>query len=447
MADLVVVKGVHRGAFAKVVEGSVVIGRAADADLSLGEDAKASHRHARVSALGNERYFLEDLGSTNGTFVNNERVEQTPLRSGDLVKIGRSLIVFRAGASSVRLEDVATNDGGSTGSIARRSDMSAEEAASSSAVDLPPGAQRAPEDTAVRQALQELIVAAGEVALASGLDRTLAVVQRAVGGTRVLLFLRHPMTGGLGCAASRADPSMASTPVESSLLARAVRGEVVAGDHAAAAPIRIQGLPAGALYVDGCANKPGGLDVLVAACVLAGLQVGLDRSRRLASGASEIVGLGQAKVEKRALDLSAHLGAAEQMYVNAAQQRGVTLEVAAPPGVVVNVDPGLFSRGLDRLVEHVLNDARGWIGMSLVPADPGRARLLLRATLSQVPEPPGTILSPQGVAADLRHAWEVFGDGMLAVARVALQRAGARLSAQPDGPTVVFMLEMEPTTL
>jgi len=445
MADLVVVKGAHRGAFAKVLRGSVVIGRADDADLSLGDDAKASHRHARVTALGNERYLLEDLGSTNGTFVNNERVEQTPLRSGDLVKIGRSLIVFRAGASSVRLEDLATNDGGSTGSIARRSDGSAEAAASSSAVDLPPGASRTTHDAEVRQALGELILASGEVALAQGLDRTLAVVLRAVGGGRALLFLRHPMTGGLGCAASRCEPGAApNAPVDSSLLARAVRGEIAASERAAAAPIRIQGLPAGALYVDACQAKPVALDVLAAACVLAGLQVGLDRSRRLASAASEIVGLGQAQVDRRPLDLSAHLAAAEQMYVNAAQQRGLTLEVAAPPGVVVLVDPGLLSRGLDRLVEHVLSDARGWIGMSLVPSE-GRARLLVRATLSQVPEPPGAILAPQGVAADLRRCWELFGDGMLAVARVALQRAGARLSAQPDGPTLVFALDMEPS--
>src|SRR5688572_30245788 len=103
-AELVVVKGDQRGAFVKVA-GSVTIGRSEEADIALTSDGKVSHVHARISPLGGDRFLLEDLGSTNGTFVNDERVEQVPLRSGDLIKVGRSLIVFRTDASQVQLED------------------------------------------------------------------------------------------------------------------------------------------------------------------------------------------------------------------------------------------------------------------------------------------------------------------------------------------------------
>ena len=80
-----------------IVEQSkpVSIGRAHEADVRL-DAPDVSRRHASIYKL-TERYFLEDLDSTNGTFVNNERVQSTELHDGDLIEIGKFLLVFANG--------------------------------------------------------------------------------------------------------------------------------------------------------------------------------------------------------------------------------------------------------------------------------------------------------------------------------------------------------------
>jgi two-component system cell cycle response regulator len=66
----------------------VVIGRATTADISLAEVSSVSRHHARLTYRA-ESVVLEDLGSTNGTFVNGQRIEQeTILRSGDRFQVG-----------------------------------------------------------------------------------------------------------------------------------------------------------------------------------------------------------------------------------------------------------------------------------------------------------------------------------------------------------------------
>ena len=105
-AELVVVKGKDRGSFVSLErEGDFVLGRSETCDLRLRGDKKVSTSHARLSHAG-ERFLLEDLGSTNGTFVNGERVHQAPLRSGDRIKIGGTLLVFRTDTASVHLSDL-----------------------------------------------------------------------------------------------------------------------------------------------------------------------------------------------------------------------------------------------------------------------------------------------------------------------------------------------------
>lgn len=71
--------------------GGVLIGRSPDCQLLL-EDDYVSTKHARivVTATG---YQVEDLGSTNGTFVNNQRVSTpTAFGPGDTLRIGRTLM-------------------------------------------------------------------------------------------------------------------------------------------------------------------------------------------------------------------------------------------------------------------------------------------------------------------------------------------------------------------
>ncbi|MFT4218708.1 MAG: FHA domain-containing protein [Micropruina sp.] len=71
---------------------TVKIGRAADCQLILDDDY-VSTRHAQIVRT-DTGYVVEDLGSTNGTYVNNERITTaTPFGTADTLRIGRTLMV------------------------------------------------------------------------------------------------------------------------------------------------------------------------------------------------------------------------------------------------------------------------------------------------------------------------------------------------------------------
>jgi len=71
---------------------TVVMGRSRSCDLRLG-GSDASRRHAEITG-GSQGFTIFDLGSTNGTYVNGERVQEHPLQPGDRVEIGSSTITF-----------------------------------------------------------------------------------------------------------------------------------------------------------------------------------------------------------------------------------------------------------------------------------------------------------------------------------------------------------------
>ncbi len=66
---------------------SRTVGRAPRADFIL-DAALVSRLHCRITAA-DERLDVEDLSSTNGTFVNDQRINKGPIRSGDRLRIGR----------------------------------------------------------------------------------------------------------------------------------------------------------------------------------------------------------------------------------------------------------------------------------------------------------------------------------------------------------------------
>lgn len=73
----------------------IVIGRASDADLVL-DDAEVSRHHARVRPTADGSATVEDLGSSNGTFVNhNQLYGQARLEAGDELLLGVTLIQVR----------------------------------------------------------------------------------------------------------------------------------------------------------------------------------------------------------------------------------------------------------------------------------------------------------------------------------------------------------------
>lgn len=84
--------GLRAGA-AYDLSGGAVLGRGADADIVL-EDSFSSSRHARLIPQG-DAVVLEDLGSTNGTYLNDEPLGgPQPLHQGDRIRIGDSEFTF-----------------------------------------------------------------------------------------------------------------------------------------------------------------------------------------------------------------------------------------------------------------------------------------------------------------------------------------------------------------
>jgi hypothetical protein len=69
-----------------------VIGRSSECDIVLG-DPNVSRRHAEIRRMG-RGYSLVDLGSTNGTEVNGQRVTETSLMNGDVIGVGTTQITF-----------------------------------------------------------------------------------------------------------------------------------------------------------------------------------------------------------------------------------------------------------------------------------------------------------------------------------------------------------------
>ena len=71
------------------------IGRGADNQLAL-QDERASRRHALIHDRGKEGFWIVDLGSRNGTYRNNRRVQQPArLRDGDSIRVGSTHFTFR----------------------------------------------------------------------------------------------------------------------------------------------------------------------------------------------------------------------------------------------------------------------------------------------------------------------------------------------------------------
>lgn len=85
-AAIVVLAGPRRGSELPLHRPRVVIGRAMEADLVF-QDETVSREHAAIAFRGGS-FVVEDLGSSNGTWVNGEQVAVQALRHGDRIKLG-----------------------------------------------------------------------------------------------------------------------------------------------------------------------------------------------------------------------------------------------------------------------------------------------------------------------------------------------------------------------
>ena len=87
------------GKIFELVKESVTIGRDVQNDIVI-NDAEVSRQHVRFTKLGNG-YSVEDLGSTNGAFVNSVRLAgQKALNSGDVLSLGETIVFEYTAVSS-----------------------------------------------------------------------------------------------------------------------------------------------------------------------------------------------------------------------------------------------------------------------------------------------------------------------------------------------------------
>ena len=70
----------------------IAIGRKKSNDIHI-DNLQVSNKHARIVKHA-QNYFIEDLKSTNGTFLNNEKITKEPLRDKDIITIGKHTLVI-----------------------------------------------------------------------------------------------------------------------------------------------------------------------------------------------------------------------------------------------------------------------------------------------------------------------------------------------------------------
>src|SRR5437588_2523713 len=78
------------GEFPLRMDREIIVGRSSELDMVLVEDM-VSRKHAKITASG-DQIVIQDLGSTNGTFVNGEKIKRARLKEGDRVLIGTSIL-------------------------------------------------------------------------------------------------------------------------------------------------------------------------------------------------------------------------------------------------------------------------------------------------------------------------------------------------------------------
>jgi pSer/pThr/pTyr-binding forkhead associated (FHA) protein len=93
-ALLVVQRGPNAGSRFLLDKDLTTVGRHPDSDIFL-DDVTVSRRHAEFSREG-EGFVVRDVGSLNGTYLNRERIESTPVGSGDEVQVGKFRLLFFA---------------------------------------------------------------------------------------------------------------------------------------------------------------------------------------------------------------------------------------------------------------------------------------------------------------------------------------------------------------
>ena len=96
-ACLVVIYGLELGRKYDLDTSTIIVGRSSKSDIQIDQES-VSRSHAKILNTG-KNIILRDLGSTNGTYVNDQLVDEYVLRDGDFIKIGRTIFKFLSGGN------------------------------------------------------------------------------------------------------------------------------------------------------------------------------------------------------------------------------------------------------------------------------------------------------------------------------------------------------------
>jgi pSer/pThr/pTyr-binding forkhead associated (FHA) protein len=91
-ASLVIIYGNDIGKSYRLNVQSLVIGRSSKCEVQVDQES-LSRNHARIVNTG-KSWVIRDLGTTNGTYVNDQPIDEHVLSHGDLVKVGRTIFKF-----------------------------------------------------------------------------------------------------------------------------------------------------------------------------------------------------------------------------------------------------------------------------------------------------------------------------------------------------------------
>ena len=121
LPSLFVIQGRDRGARYDLdgPDGVVTIGREAGNSIQL-DDHEVSRRHAEMRRVG-DTHVLVDLGSSNGTYVNDARVTRVDVTAGDRIRVGRTILVLAGDETAVGEVDIVSRGGRGDGSRIVRS--------------------------------------------------------------------------------------------------------------------------------------------------------------------------------------------------------------------------------------------------------------------------------------------------------------------------------------
>jgi pSer/pThr/pTyr-binding forkhead associated (FHA) protein len=89
---LLEIEGQNKGKIFEVKPPSSVIGRKYGNILI--EDEMVSKKHAQIDILSEDIFYIKDLASTNGTYVNGKKISYQKLEEGDKIKVGSTLLKF-----------------------------------------------------------------------------------------------------------------------------------------------------------------------------------------------------------------------------------------------------------------------------------------------------------------------------------------------------------------